>query len=260
MAAFDALAADYDVTFSDTILGQLLRARVHERLASGLPVGAGRVLELNCGTGVDAVWLARRGHSVLATDVSPAMVAHAARAAQRAGPGVEGRVATAVLAVEELSVLVGTEAPFDAALSNFGGLNCVADVTPVLDRLAALVRPSGRAWLCIMGPVVPWEWVWFAARGDWSAARRRLRRRPRWRGLPLRYPTVRSVRRAAVATGWEPVRVDGLASLVPPPFAEAWAGRHPSLLAALDRAERRLATTAAVVWTADHYLVELVRR
>ncbi|MCC6434684.1 MAG: methyltransferase domain-containing protein [Acidimicrobiales bacterium] len=259
MAAFDALAADYDVTFSETILGGVLRARVHERLAHGLPVG-GRVLELNCGTGVDAVWLARRGHSVLATDVSPAMVAHAALAARRAGAAIEARIDTAVLALEDLSVLSGTERPFDAALSNFGGLNCVADVTAVLADLAALVRPGGRAWLCIMGPLVPWEWVWFAGRGDWSSARRRLRRNPRWRGLPLQYPTVRSVRRAARATGWAPVRVDGLAALVPPPFAESFAGRHPRLVAGLDRLERRLAHTAPVVWTADHYLIELVHR
>ncbi|MEZ5236516.1 MAG: class I SAM-dependent methyltransferase [Acidimicrobiia bacterium] len=256
-AAFDELAADYDAGFSHTVLGALLRGRVHERLAAGLGARA-RVLEVNCGTGVDAVWLGSRGHRVLATDVSEAMVGQARLAVGRAG--VAERVSVVTLALEELGILHGTERPFDAVLSNFGGLNCVADLDAVLADLAALVRPGGRAWLCIMGPVVPWEWAFFAARGNWRAAGRRLRRRPTWRGLPLQYPSVRSVRRSALATGWAPVRADALAALVPPPFAEDLARRHRGVLRALDRLERRLATRAPLVWTADHYLLELERR
>ena len=50
------------------------------------PLKAGeRVLELNCGTGEDAVHLARRGVRVLATDNSPRMLAAARSKIARAG-------------------------------------------------------------------------------------------------------------------------------------------------------------------------------
>ncbi|ORB29946.1 class I SAM-dependent methyltransferase [Mycolicibacterium parafortuitum] len=46
------------------------------------PVG-GRALELACGVGTAAVWLARRGLAVRAYDVSPVAIAHAAELARR---------------------------------------------------------------------------------------------------------------------------------------------------------------------------------
>ena len=68
---FDALAADYDRSFTASAIGQRMRAAVWRRLDTAFAPGE-RVLELNCGTGEDAVHLAERGVRVLATDVSPA--------------------------------------------------------------------------------------------------------------------------------------------------------------------------------------------
>ena len=82
--AFDALAASYDAEFTATRLGQLLRARVWAVLAAVLPAGC-HILELTCGTGEDAVWLAQQGHTVVATDGSPEMVQVAQTKVAQAG-------------------------------------------------------------------------------------------------------------------------------------------------------------------------------
>ena len=50
-----------------------MRGATQRRLEARFSAGH-RVLELNCGTGEDAVFLARRGVRVLATDLSGAMV------------------------------------------------------------------------------------------------------------------------------------------------------------------------------------------
>jgi SAM-dependent methyltransferase len=76
-AAFDRQAETYD-RFADGVIGRTLRARVHERLLDRFRAGH-RVLELNCGTGVDAVRLAQHGVRVVATDVSAGMLARARR-------------------------------------------------------------------------------------------------------------------------------------------------------------------------------------
>ena len=59
-APFDGLAADYDRTFTASTIGQLMRAAVWRRIDAVFQPGD-RVLELNCGTGEDAVRLGARG-------------------------------------------------------------------------------------------------------------------------------------------------------------------------------------------------------
>ena len=49
----------------------------------------GRALEVGCGEGADAIWLARRGWTVTAVDISEVAVIRAWEAAERAGAAVE---------------------------------------------------------------------------------------------------------------------------------------------------------------------------
>lgn len=71
--AFDPLASTYDSDFTNTAIGRYLRGRVQARLEQHFRAGD-HVLELGCGTGEDARWLAGRGVAVLATDASAAML------------------------------------------------------------------------------------------------------------------------------------------------------------------------------------------
>jgi SAM-dependent methyltransferase len=249
--AFDKLAAEYDHGFTRTVLGERLRCAVWRRL-DALFASGDRILELACGTGEDAVHLGGRGVRVLATDASPEMVRVAREKVERAGlAGVEVRQ----LAVEELDRL--DEPPFDGVLSDFGGLNCVADLPAAGQTLAARLRPGAVAVLCVMGPLVPWEWVWFLGQG--KSFRRLTRGGVEWRGLRVRYPSIRTLRQA-LSPSFRMRRVAALGALLPPPYAEGWAARHPRLIDRLDRWERRLETVPPLPWLADHYLMELERR
>lgn len=252
--AFDRLAAGYDAGFTRTDLGTRLRRAVWSRLDVLFRPGD-RVLELACGTGEDAVHLGRRGVRVLATDASAEMARVAAAKVELAG--LAGTIEVRRLAVEELAGL--EEGPFDGALSDFGGLNCVNDFAGAGRALAARLRPGAVAVLCVMGPVVPWEWGWFLGHGQPGKAFRRFAPGGvEWRGLRVRYPSIRSLRRA-LAPGFRVRRVAALGALLPPPYAEGWAGRHPGLVDRLDRWERRLETVPPLPWLADHYLMELER-
>lgn len=249
--AFDTLATDYDLRFTGTPLGILLRQAVQRRLEARFAPGE-RVLELACGTGEDAVHLGRRGVRVLATDASPAMVERA-RAKTTGLDGIEIRQ----LAIEDLASLAG---PFDGAFSDFGGLNCVADLSAMGRALADLLRPGAAVLLCVMGPLVPWEWAGFLRGGEPAKAFRRLRRGGvEWRDLTVCYPSPAALRRA-LGPAFQPLRLSAVGALLPPTEWEAWAARHPRLLAALARWERRLETVPPLPWLADHYLLELARR
>lgn len=76
------------------------RYREHdETMWSGRPNGrlvaevadltAGRALDIGCGEGADAIWLAQRGWTVTAVDISEVAVARAQRAAETVGVTVE---------------------------------------------------------------------------------------------------------------------------------------------------------------------------
>ncbi len=254
--AFDAAAGDYDATFSSSLIGTAMRRAVWRRSDACFAPGD-RVLDLGCGTGEDAVHLARRGIRVTATDRSAAMVEVARRKVADAGLGAMVDVKQA--AIEDLEEMIGCGSPFDGAWSNFGALNCVADLPAVARALGNVLRPGATAVLCVMGPLVPWEWAWFLARGRPREAFRRLRRGGvLWRGLEVRYPGIRALRRT-FAPAFRLRRVAAVGALLPPSYAESWAVRHPRAVARLDRWERRFETTPPLPWLADHYLAEFDR-
>jgi ubiquinone/menaquinone biosynthesis C-methylase UbiE len=67
------VAADYDEHFTNTRLGRMLRQRVWRHLEEQFTAGQ-YLLDLACGTGEDALWLAKQGIHILALDGSPEMV------------------------------------------------------------------------------------------------------------------------------------------------------------------------------------------
>jgi SAM-dependent methyltransferase len=254
-AAFDGIADEYDAEFTATALGSVLRGMVWERYERCF-AGREHLLEIGCGTGEDAVFLARRGHRVFATDASAQMVRVAQIKAARAG--VADRIQFLCAPIEKL----GTELAgmtFDGVYSNFGALNCAESLRMLAAELAPrLVAGAPLVWV-VMGRHVPWEWAWYLARGEARKAFRRWRRGGvRWRGLTVSYPTpatlATQVRAHFIARS---SRALGIA--LPPSYAAGWVNRSPRVLAALTRAERVLQQWPASASIADHYIFEAAR-
>jgi SAM-dependent methyltransferase len=251
--AFDSLAESYDGQFTQSRIGTAMREAVWARCAARFRPGF-RILEMNCGTGEDARWLASQGMQVLATDISPAMIEVSRRKLTGLAEGPAVRFQT--LAWEQLGTLESE--PFDGVLSNFGGLNCVTDLQGAATALAAKLKPGAVAILCIMGPRVPWEWLWFLARGRPRSAFRRLHSDCVWSGIAIHYPSIAGTVKA-FAPGFRLLRAGAIGALVPPPYTESSLGRYPRLLAALERLERRWEARWPLPQLADHYLLELER-
>ncbi len=252
--AFDELARDYDASFANTPLGGALRALVWSRFDAAFG-GARRVLDLGCGTGEDAIRLACRGTRVVAVDASPVMLRVAQEKARRSG--CADRIEFRCLQLELLAGALAGET-FDGALSNFGALNCVANLPVMLGELAAKLDSGAHFVFVLMGRYVPWEWLWYLLRADSVRAWRRLRGPAPWRGLHVAYPSP-----AEVAAALRPFfRIEGLRPLgfaLPPSYAAAWLNRRPRLLGALTRAERLAQKLPFLASCADHYIIEGTR-
>jgi SAM-dependent methyltransferase len=251
--AFDELAADYDATFSDSALGRTLRALVWSRLEHAFHAPQ-RILELGCGTGVDALTLARRGVEVVAIDASQGMIQVARQKAVFEG----GRVAFHCVPMERLSATFQGQL-FDGVLSNFGAINCVRDLGTLVSDVALCLRPDARLVWVVMGRHVPWEWTWFLLQGQWSKAWRRLARDGvSWRGLNIHYPTPGELKRL-LRPHFRIERIAPLGVALPPSYAGEWLARRPRLSKLLTELELRAQSWGALSGLADHYIVEATR-
>jgi ubiquinone/menaquinone biosynthesis C-methylase UbiE len=258
-SAFDGIAQDYDRIFTHTLLGRAHRALVHELLGRQVREGH-RVLDLNCGTGEDAVHLASSGASVVACDISERMIGIAWQKA--ADSPVGSQIRFVVCANEHLDGLADY-GPFDAILSNFGGLNCTCDLAHVARELSRMVRPGGKVFLCMMGRVCAWEIVWYAARADISKAFRRLSPGGTCASIggtsvQIHYPSVSDVRRAFAPwftlQSWR-----GVGVVLPPSWLASRFQGCPRLIDVLKNADRWLGALPVFRGLADHILVQLAR-
>ncbi len=256
-APFDAAAAGYDAQFSDSRLGRMLRDSVRRLLGDFGP--GQRVLEIGCGTGADAVWLAERGVDVVASDQSPAMLETTRKRATKAGVDLQ----TAVVDIGALPDGLDNRL-FDGVISNFGPLNCVADRKPLARWLAERCAPGARLVLVVMGPICPWEIGWYALAGDLRSATRRFRSggiAHAGGGGEVRvwYPSPRKLR-AEFAEFFEPIGTRGVGVLLPPSDAAHVVDRAPRLFNTLGRIERRIDRLPGVPWLGDHYVQVFLRR
>jgi SAM-dependent methyltransferase len=155
--AFDNYAAEYDARFTHSEIGKMQRARVHHFVATHLREKE-NVLEINCGTGEDALWLASRGHQVLATDASGEMLKAAVEKKQRKNAE---SLSLEQFSFDDLSTL--GKKNFNFIFSNFGGLNCIspAEIKSLSPVFASLLEKNGKLGLVVMGRDCKWERFYF---------------------------------------------------------------------------------------------------
>jgi len=257
---FDALAQDYDDDFGVNPVGRWMRQRTWERMDARFAPRS-RILEIGCGTGIDMVRLAGQGHRVTAIDISPAM-ADAARE-KAAANGVESRVTVLCgdLTSGEVPDQLNRDAPFDALLSNFGALNCVADLRGLTRRLHRLVQPGAPFLACLMTRPCPWETAWYLLHFRPGEAFRRYRRGSV--DVLLGEHPVRT--RYLSAGGYSRLFSDrfqvdrclALGVLVPPPYLQGLARRYGRLFRLATRMEVLLAHRWPFSLAGDHTLIEM---
>ncbi len=251
--AFDSVAADYHQSNSDNPLLREMRRRTVAAVRRHVP-RHGTILDLGCGPGTDAETLALSGYSVIAIDESPRMIAEARRRT------IAGRVELRTLGIEQLDELPA--ACVDAAYSDFGPLNCVADLDGAARLISRRVRPGGLLIASVIGRICPWELALYAARGNFERAGLRLA--PGRVPVPLnghtvwtRYYTPREFEGVFRAAGFRRVSLRALGLFAPPPYLQAFAGRHPSLVRGLQRVDDAVGGWPVLRNAGDHFLIVL---
>jgi len=259
--AFSGAAGKYDEQFTNTSIGRLQRNRVWNYLNKNISSkDHPRVLELNCGTGEDAKWLASKGFRVVATDLSPQMI-EAAKQKNSGSAGITFQVCSFAQIGDRFP-----PASFDFIFSNFGGLNCISEqeIRLLAEQASLLLRPNGRFIVVVMSNDCAMERRYFRRKNMSGQANRRQNPAgatttiegetfTTWYYSPEQFSKLVSNVfnvQAQKAVGWT----------IPPSYTDNYFRNKPMLLKALNVLENTLGNIPALAKKADHFLMDLVKK
>ena len=156
---YDLISSSYDNVEAVNPVGRRLRAKMQQALLRTFLPGD-HVLELGCGTGIEALALARNDIEILATDLSAGMVEKVRRKATELGVG---NLEVRCLAASEIDCIVSEfgKGAFDGAYSHGGALNMDPQLGKVARGLASLIRPSGKFLCTIVNQASLFETVFY---------------------------------------------------------------------------------------------------
>lgn len=253
--AFGSVAGHYDGAAGNNASIQMMRRRLQQAVIASV-VPEARLLDLGCGTGIDAVALAQQGYAVHAIDVAPEMIDRTAERATLAG--VELRVTTQCLGVDDLARL--GQRSFDGIYSDLGPINCAGNLRLVA-RVCAGLLPAGAPLVAsVMGRLCPWEIGAYFLRGHPRRAFIRFRRDAVPVGLHsgivwTRYYTPREFT-SAFAPWFSLERYEALHAMLPPPYMVP----DPKPDGWLARLDQRVSAWPVLRDMGDHFLLVLRRR
>ena len=232
-----------------------MRERVRKEVMNYLQPG-NRILELNCGTGIDSVFFAQQGYEVLATDNAEGMLSRLNEKITTLN--LQDKLSSKRCSFNNIDEL--NEGTFDYVFSNFGGLNCTDKLYEVLHGVNKILKPDGYFSFVIMPAVCPWEMI-MMFRGYFKTAFRRFKKGgtpAHLEGLHFQcyyYNPDYVIKHAG--NDFECCSVKGLCITVPPPFIENFFERHPKTFRFLERIENRIWDKGPFSRWADHYIITM---
>jgi SAM-dependent methyltransferase len=258
LLAFDSIAESYDDLFTRSMIGRAQRGAVWDALLDAFEPGA-HILELNCGTGEDALFLAQHDISVIACDGSEGMIRTARKRKQEEDPNAP--IQFELLPTEHLAQLYPGHL-FDGALSNFSGLNCVSNLDPVVWDLATLITARAPVLICLSTRFCLAETLWFLLHGDFRKAFRRTpgvaHAKVSEFTVKVHYPTLRQVTESF--SPWFRLRsCIGIGVAVPPSYLEPMIRKYPRLLGLLRWLDKRISHLPLLRIMGDHMLLHFER-
>jgi len=263
-SGFDVAAEHYDQAMRANPSMSYMRVIGLATLRTAFSTGQ-HVVDIGCGTGEDALTLARAGIRILATDPAANMLAVMERRIleERLGPWVQTRQ----LAASELGALIGEfgENSFDGAYSSFGPLNGEPSLRPIASALAAIIKPGGFLVASVMNRFCLFETIWYMVHAQFGRAVRRWGGQARVRILAERADTMQTwyytpgqmVR--ALAPSFEMIHCRALPFLLPPPYAASLWSKHPLFWDRLALVDEWLAPRWPFKAMGDHFLLVLRR-
>ena len=260
MSNFDPASEHYDRDFSFSRIGEVQRTKVWDWLRPVLQLQTKmNILELNCGTGVDALGIAEMGHKILATDISPGMI-------QVAKGKLKEGADSPTFQVMDINVIgeAVSDDEYDLVFSNFGGLNCLSpeQLRDFGLQVSSKIKGTGR-FVAVLMPRYPLlEVLTHLLKGRFGDINKK------------KQPIDVNVSGASIRTWYyspkefaqlmgrnlQVRKIKPIGFFMPPSYMEALTVRYPTVFAILKKLETYLSNRAWQAPFADHFYMEFGRR
>lgn len=259
-AAFSKQAPLFDELYAEDPIIQYKRNRVRAHVLQWLQPGSA-ILELNAGTGEDAIFFARQGHTVHATDISATMQDMLTKKTKK--HGLQNSITQELCSYTDLKNLQ-TQGPYDLIFSNFAGLNCTNELQKVLQSFDSLLKPGGLITLVVLPKFCLWEFL-LLFKGKFKTALRRFSgskgTKARIEGEFFRcwYYNPSFIQKH-LEESFEMVALEGLCTLVPPSYLEGFAEKHPKIYQSLIKKENEWKMKWPWKMIGDYYIITLKKK
>ena len=258
--AFTGQSVIFDDLYSSNTIIQYKRDRVRDHVLQYLPPNS-RILELNSGTGEDAIFFAGKVHHVHATDISQGMQQQLMLKVEKHQLG--GMISNELCSYTALAQLKN-KGPYDLIFSNFAGLNCTIELDVVLNSLSPLLKPDGMVTLVILPKFCLWETLLLFKGKFRTAFRRFFSSKGRTAHLEGNYfkcwyynPSYITKR---LKDQFDVLCIEGLCTIVPPSYIEGFAEKHPTAYAFLKNCEDKLKSRWPWKYIGDYYIISLRKK
>lgn len=237
--AFSEKAKVYDAYGQRNSIIRYSRNVIRKIILRNLQKGD-NILELNGGTGSDALYFVNKGYNVHMIDISRGMISHSKNKLRSE--------ISQLFTIERKSFENLRDLPkesFNYIFSNFGGLNCTPNISTVIDQFPYVLKDGGFVTLVIMPPICPWE----LANIFWNP-KMALRRVPAIFGLPIKanisgfkfwtyYYTANNVEKM-FDSRYKLISLQSLSLFSPPSFLDYFPLKYPKLFKILLSLDNRL--------------------
>lgn len=262
-ANFDHIAKEYDTDFTFSEIGKKQRTSVYHFLGN-LKIKQKSILELNCGTGEDALWLAHKENRILATDISSEMLGFAKQKAK----GIVN-IKFQLLDINNLNVisnqknLENKSQKFDLIFSNFGGLNCLSkpQLKIFFKNASKLLTENGKIICVIMPKNCVWENTYLFITGKWK----QLFRRNTSESIDVKvgnsivktwYYNPKEITELTISK-YSIESFKPIGFFIPPSYLESFFKNKIGLLNILNWMEKRVKYLSFLSRYSDHYIISL---
>jgi len=258
--AFSRQSGIFDEIYSQNSIVNYKRDRVHDHVLQYLKFGA-NILELNSGTGEDALFFAKQGHAVHATDISAGMQEQLKN--KVAGNKLSHLISNEICSFSQLEQLKD-KGPYDYIFSNFAGLNCTNELDKVLTSFPTLLKPGGIVTMVILPGFCLWETLLLFKGKFKTAFRRFFSKNGRKAHLEGIYFTCWYHNPSKIVNlakrNFEVLDIEGLCTLVPPSYIENFDIKYPSVYKWLKKWEYKLRHSWPWRVTGDYYIISLRKK
>ncbi len=257
--AFDTAALTFDLDESKNEIVKWMRRVVHEIYLSNFKPGDA-VLELNAGTGIDALFLAGHGIKVYATDISENMINAVKEKVKN--NNAENMVQAELCPFDKISEI--KQADFDGAVSNFGGLNCIGNFEKLSNDLSRKLKSKAKFVAVVMNKICPWEILYYIFKFKFAEAFRRFKKEGIYAGLgtekiwtyyfsPLGF-------RKSFSHYFSVKKIYALGLFTPSPYLFGIYNRFPYLIKLLMKTDNLLKGIYPFNRFGDHFIIVLEKK